>query len=206
MTVLQPLRRNESDPLHCEDLPTANLIRTSLWLLNQENWIERGAQSKGNAGTDSTSLSEAIEELGEVFKHITDKDQLQHEKNTINESETSETIPDDYPTAVIESIEKLRDAVVRAVGMAKPKSGKETYKTSEFIRKEKLGREFVQSYYMCFMKFPPLTIDGPVYNAFVVFLFAANLSDAGEWHCYKNAITNAKRRLKRKVAGSNEQT
>ena len=199
LTVLQPLKRNESDPQYYEDLPTASLIQTSLLLINRENWINRGAQSKSNVGTDSTRLSEAIEELGEVFKHIADKDQPQHEKNASNESEIYETVPDDYPTAVIESIEKLRDAVIRAVGMAEPKSGRKTYQTSDFIRKEKLGSQFVQSYYMCFKKWPPMTIDGPVYNAFVVFLFAANLSDAGEWHCYKNAITNAKRRLKRKV-------
>jgi hypothetical protein len=206
LTVLQPLKLDESDPQYCEDFPTASLIKISRWQLNQDSWLRREVQPTDNTDTDSTRLSEAIEELSETFKHIADKDHPQHEKNTSNDSEIYETVPGDYPSAAIDSIEKLRDAVVRAVDMAKPKGGRKTYHAQEFIRKDKLGREFVEAYWRCFNRFPPITIGGPVYNSFVVFLFAANLSGPGEENCYKNAITNAKRRLKRIVARSNKHT
>lgn len=193
LNVLQPIRQDKNNPLLCDDLPTATLIKTSLWHINRENWIERYVQSKGNAGTDSTVPSEAIEELVEVIKHIADKDQPQHEKNTSNESETYEPVPHDYPTAVIDSIEKLRDAVAHSADKVAPKRGSSTNRDSNNIRKNKLASEFVRSYWMCFKKFPPITIGGPAYNAFVEFLHAANLAETGEHHYFKKAIENGKK-------------
>jgi len=196
LKVLQPLMRNERDPLSCDDWGTATLIQTSLWHINRENWIERDAQSTGKAGNDSTRLSEAFEELDGVLKRIADKTQTQHEKYTSNGSETYETVPDDYPTAIIDSIEILRDAVFYAADNVKPKLGRSESENSEIIRKNKLAKEFVRSYWMCFKRFPKTTINKPAYNTFVDFLYAANLSNTNdsttEHYYFKKVIKNGK--------------
>lgn len=205
LATLQPLKRNKNPPKFCEDLSTENLIRTSLWLLNNESWIERHTQPNATAGTNFSRPGDPIEDISEALKQLTDNNQPQHDKSVSTELDTYPSPPEDYPNAVIESIEKLRDAVACAAGKTKPKLGRKTYQTQEFIRKDKLGSEFVQSYWMCFRGIPPISIDKPVYKVFVEFLHAANLSGEGEEHCYKKAIKNFKQRLKEKNGGS-EQT
>lgn len=204
LATLQPLKRNKNPPKFCEDLSTANLIRNSLWHLNNENWIKRNAQPNATAGTNFSRPSDPIEEISEALKLLADINQPQHDESVSAELDTYPSPPEDfYPNAVIESIEKLRDAVACAAGKTKPKLGRKTYQTQEFIRKDKLGREFVQSYWMCFRDTPPISIDKPAYKVFVEFLHAANLSGEGEEHCYKKAIKDFKKYLKERECGDN---
>lgn len=193
LNVLQPIRQDKSNPLSCDDLPTATLIQNSLWIINRENWIQRDAQSISDAHTDASKLTDALEELGKVFNHVPDEVKPNHEKSTNHESETYEAVSGDYPTNLIDSIAKLRDAVAHAADSVKPKRGNSTHRNSNTIRKSKLARDFVRSYWMCFKKFPPITIDGSAYNAFVEFLHAASLSDTSDDHYFKKHIENGKK-------------
>ena len=207
LTTLQPLKRDASSPQYCKDLPTAKLIQTSLWFINREKKIERDAHLNSDAGTKSFRLDEdVIKNLDEIIKRLADRNELRHDKKISDELDRDEFIPEDYPNAVIESIEELRDAVIRAADRTKPKLGRKTYRTTTYLRKDKLSREFVESYFIHFHSLPPTYIDSDAYNVFVAFLHAANLSNlkGSDAHCYRNAIQNSKgRRIQKPTATVN---
>jgi hypothetical protein len=102
-----------------------------------------------------------------------------------------DSIPFNYPSALIDSLREMRDAVADAVQKVKQAPGSGKSRDPEFIRKQALANLFVSSYYSRFKKFPPLTNNGAAHQVFVRLIYAANMS--GEYHLHHLRDALAKR-------------
>lgn len=99
-----------------------------------------------------------------------------------------ETVPFNYPTALIDSLQEMRDAVALASAEVKQKRGNSSQRDPEAMRKKILAIMFVQSYFRRFKKPPSISEKGAAHQVLIRLFYAANISGEYFLHQIRYAI------------------
>lgn len=194
LSKLLPLRREDVD-MKYSDRSTATLIQIALAKSNRERWmlLPKNDNLKHNDKYTADLLQTAIADLSRVTIGGTQSPE------TVS-SDQYESVPFNYPNALIDSLTEFRKAVDDAKKEVINKENKQEkvranspIRDSKIIRKNILANSFVAKYKNRYGKLPPISSNGPVHKVFQLLLVAAGFHQAAHFSAFHSAILRAKK-------------
>ena len=171
-------------PLGIRDFNTGLVIRKSAALLvRKRNLKHLNTLPQKNQEQLHQELTNSLAKIGEICSDVRNGKAPDPSGEMRENEERLESLPHDYPMALIDSIEKLREAVAHAAKRVKQGEEKISSKNPELIRKDKLTMDFIRHYQTCFILAPPQTAKQTKKKDFIFGIYEIFLETAGFAEC-----------------------
>lgn len=194
LSKLLSLRREDVD-MKCTDGSTAMLIQIALAKSNRERWMLR--PKNDNLENDDKYTTELLQTAIANLNRV--KIGEMQSPETVS-SDHYESVPFNYPNALIDSLTEFRKAVDDAkIEVLKKENKQENVRAnspirdSKIIRKIILANSFVVKYKNRYGKLPPTSLDGPVHQVFQFMLVDAGFHQASHFSTFRSAILRARK-------------